>query len=102
MNIQQAIDLVAGSPASIFTRQDVLSLLSRVEAGGAPAAGYTWDEVLGALRSAADSMRADDLVDLDSAVLHLDGNQVSLGSVDIDRQGLYDELVESVSLALSP
>jgi predicted enzyme related to lactoylglutathione lyase len=79
MNKQQAIDQVASNISSIFTKQDVLDLLNKIEDGG-----YTISHILEKVESAFDYMSWSDVVDTDSATFGVvDGDRIILEHIEV-------------------
>lgn len=100
--LKEVIDIVSKSPASIFTRQDVLELLlstyDPVDKGSDGPANPLSDDLLDAIRSATDSVDSEFLIDRESAEYYMDGNEVMLQDVEVDRDYLYDSIVDALSL----
>lgn len=78
MNKQQAIEQVSNNISSIFTKQDVLDLLNKIEDGG-----YTISYILDKVESAFDYMSSSDIVDTDSACFSLDGDRIVLDGIEV-------------------
>lgn len=98
MNISTAINLVENNVSSIFTKQDVLDLLKRVNAGGNTA---TIDEdVLDDIAERVAYSLDTDIIETDSAEFELDGNEIKLSHVDLDFSYIKDVVYESMYKAL--
>ncbi len=102
--VENTIELVKNSPASLFTKEDVIKLLSEVS--DVPAddvdvevndrATITEDqmnELIDAVNFELGMMDSDDLVDLDSAKFELNGDVISVTDIDIDTSSV-ENLVE--------
>ena len=98
MNITTAISLVENNVSSIFTKQDVLELLKRIESEGEPTGNSFTDEQLSDLIDTVRfdmsmSVEAGDIVDFDSAKFELDGCVLELKDIDIET-GPVEDVVE--------
>jgi len=100
--VQNTIELVKNSPASIFTKEDVIKLLNDVS--DVPASDEDNDkatitedqmnELIDAVRfELSMSLDSDDLVDLDSAKFELNGDVISVTDIDVDTNSI-ENLVE--------
>ena len=89
MNKQQAIEMVNNNLSSIFTKQDVIDLLNKIE--GDTSVESVIEKVVGVF-----DRLGSDIVDLDSAELELYGNEVHVNSVDVD----VDKVVKHIRQAL--
>jgi hypothetical protein len=102
--VENTIELVKNSPASLFTKEDVIKLLSEVS--DVPAddvdveandkATITEDqmnELIDAVNFELGMMDSDDLVDLDSAKFELNGDVISVTDIDVDTSSV-ENLVE--------
>ena len=97
-----AVDMVKTSPASIFTKEDVLKLLSEIEVNVPGKTEFTEDQredLMDFVRGQMEYISADDILDLDSVEFHLeDGNRIVLdpNSVDIDMSYAIDCAHEAI------
>lgn len=97
-----AVDMVKTSPASIFTKEDVLKLLSEIEVNEPGKTEFTEDQredLMDFVRGQMEYISADDILDLDSVEFHFeDGNRVRLdpNSVDIDMSYAIDSAHEAI------
>ena len=93
--VENAIELVKNSPASLFTKEDVIKLLNDVS--DVPAddqdsedndkATITEDqmnELIDAVNFELGMFESDSLVDYNSAKFELDGDTISVTSIDVD------------------
>ncbi len=94
--VENAIELVKNSPASLFTKEDVIKLLndvSDVPAGDEDKVTITdeqIEELIDAVRSELSMGLDNNLVDYDSAQFELNGNKIELTDVDIDTDPIED------------
>lgn len=101
--IQQAVASVQNAIGSMYTREDVISLLNRLEAPAGPGIQIT-DEVIKKLvnvisdqvRDNAQNLDSGDVCDLSSAEFSLNYNELSLDSVDIDTDSIADSVVSGI------
>lgn len=97
-----AVDMVKTSPASIFTKEDVLKLLSEIEVNQPVQTEFTEDQredLMDFVRGQIEYISADDILDLDSVEFHLeDGNRIALdpNSVDVDMNYVIDCAHEAI------
>ena len=97
-----AVDMVKTSAASIFTKEDVLKLLSEIEVNEPGKTEFTEDQredLMDFVRGQMEYISADDILDLDSVEFHLeDGNRISLdqNSVEVDMSYVIDCAHEAI------
>lgn len=100
-SIAQAVASVQNAPGSMYTREDVISLLNRIEVkGGGPTAKQLKDlieAVYQNVKDNADNLTTEDVVDTYSAEFELSGNEISLSSVDIDTDKIADTVVSGIA-----
>jgi len=101
MTIEQTVAAVKNAPGSMYTREDVISLLGKIEApkGGGLSEdqiGHLIEVVVEQIKSNASNLDTDDVCDTDSAEFELNGNEISLSSIDIHEGGIADAVVEGV------
>ena len=88
--VENTIELVKNSPASLFTKEDVIKLLNDVS--DVPASDEDKvtitdeqiEELIEAVRSELSMGLDNNLIDYDSAQFELNGNKIELTDVDID------------------
>ena len=100
--LENTIELVKNSPASIFTKEDVIKLLndvSDVPAGDedndkATITEDQMNELIDAVRfELSMSLDSEDMVDLDSAKFEINGDVISVTNIDVDTNNV-ENLVE--------
>ena len=101
MTIEQTVAAVKNAPGSMYTREDVISLLGRIEtSGGNGLSQILIDQliqvVIDQVRSNAENLETDEVCDVDSAEFDLNGNEISLSSVDVNTRGIADAIVDCV------
>jgi hypothetical protein len=105
-NIQQAVASVQNAPGSIFTKEDVISLLEKIEIEQTPeVAGVrlTQDQIedlcrkiVAQVRENADNLD-NDCIDKDSAEMSMGySNTVELDSVEFDTSEIADQVVNGI------
>jgi len=113
--LEVAKDKVHTSFPSLYSRQDVLTLLEQIqihvdsievaESEAEPVLTERFIEqviskVSSFIRSAARSIDDDDVVDKDSAEFELHGNEISLYHVDVDTTPIADTICDEVEESL--
>lgn len=100
MTIGQAVAAVEIAPGSMYTREDVISLLGKIETKGG---GLSQDQIASLcelicerVKENADNLDVDDVCDKDSAEFELYGNEVQLSSIDVYTRGIRDAVVEGI------
>lgn len=94
--VENTIELVKNSPASLFTKEDVIKLLndvSDVPAGDEDKSTITdeqIEELIDAVRTDLSMGLDNNLIDYDSAQFELNGNKIELTDVDIDTDPIED------------
>ena len=94
--VNETVELVKNSPSSIFTKEDVVNLLSAIGSEN----GLNRDMVDRLLELIEDNLRnvdGEDMVDKSTAEFSLDGNQIELDSVEVDSSYVYDEVESAVN-----
>lgn len=103
MTIEQTVAAVKNAPGSMYTREDVISLLSRIET--TTTKGITMDRqttkdlceaILEAVKDNARNLDAGDVCDLGTAEFSLNYNEVQLDSVDIDTDSIAENVVNGI------
>jgi hypothetical protein len=91
--------LVENSPSSIFTKDDVLRLLSEIstESKNVSLNRESVDRLLEMIDSTINDVDASDIIDKSTAEFSLDGNQIELDNVDIDGSYIFNEVEEVVN-----
>jgi hypothetical protein len=97
MTIEQTVAAVQNAPGSMYTREDVISLLGRIETKGN---GLTQDQIANLcelicdqVKENAENLQTEDVCDIDSAEFELNGNEICLSSVDVYTRGIRDAVV---------
>ena len=98
--IQETVAAVQNAPGSIYTREDVISLLHKIENKGG---SLTQDQIATLcelicekVKDNAENLETEDVCDTDSAEFELNGNEISLCSVDVYTRGIRDAVVEGI------
>jgi|DEB19_MinimDraft_3_1074340.scaffolds.fasta_scaffold177296_1 Ran GTPase-activating protein (RanGAP) involved in mRNA processing and transport len=99
ITLSQAIDGVSNSISNIFSKEDVLRLLMRIEVN-VTEPEFTEDEMqelIDHVRGGLAYVDSSEVVDYDSARFEIgDGNVVELKDIDIDTDHIEDEIEESI------
>ncbi len=90
--VSQTIDVVKNSPSSIFTKDDVLNLLSSISNGNGSMTKAMVDDLLEQIERGIHNVDSEDVVDKSTAEFSLDGNQIELDSIDVDSSYIVDEV----------
>jgi hypothetical protein len=100
MTIEQTVAAVQNAPGSMYTREDVISLLGKIETKGG---SLTQDQIATLcelicekVKDNAENLETEDVCDVDSAEFELNGNEISLCSVDVYVRGIRDAVVEGI------
>lgn len=97
--VENTIELVKNSPASLFTKEDVIKLLNEVSyvpAGDvvnnkAKITEEQVNELIDAVRfDLGMGLDSEDMVDYDSARFELDGDTISVTSIDVNTDSVED------------
>ena len=94
--VNETVELVKNSPSSIFTKDDVVTLLSAIRSEN----GLTRDTLDRLLELIEDNLRnvdGEDMVDKSTAEFSLDGNQIELDSVEVDSSYVFDEVESAIN-----
>lgn len=98
--IEQTVAAVKNAPGSMYTREDVISLLEKLEVKGG---SITQDQIANLcelicdkIKENADNLDTDDVCDTGSAEFDLCGNEISLSSVDVYTRGIRDAVVDGI------
>lgn len=96
MTIQQAIESVQNSAGSLFTREDVVTLLNKVSNQPKATEPSALVRKLLEITEAVDNIEAD----LESASFDIDGDRLSVSEIDVDgkqiAQDLLNELIDDM------
>lgn len=100
MTIEQAVAAVEIAPGSMYTREDVISLLWKIETKGGSLTqdqiAHLCELICEQVKSNAENLDTEDVCDTDSAEFELNGNEISLCSVDVYVRGIRDAVVEGI------
>ena len=89
--IQETVASVQNAPSSIFTKEDVITLLSNLQAADSVTKfdqqmiTDLCEAICDHVESTIDGLASDDVVDLGSAEFSLSGNEIELESVELSR-----------------
>ena len=106
-SIQETVAAVQNAPGSMYTREDVISLLSNLEINSAPTLSSDMiknliESVKEAISNKLSRLDCSDVIDYDSAEFELSHqNRVELQSVDIDTDKISDELENTIEDAIT-
>ena len=106
VSIDQAITNVNECMSSVFTKEDVVNLLRNLEVKSNKLSKLDLvDFVTSYVETQVEQLDAGDILDLSSAEFDLNGNEITLESVDIDTRDLtrniLGEINESVDTFLN-
>ena len=98
--VNEVIDIINNSPASMFTKSDVIALVKSIETDQRTTA-FTDDQVGELIEHVRHQMYVgideSDLYDKDSAQFEIeDGNVIVLNDIDIDTDHAIDEATDAI------
>jgi len=100
--IQEVLFLVNGSYSSVFTKQDVLDLIQSIEVKKEPI--VTKESLIKFVteyvETQVDQLNSEDVLDQYSAEFRLDGNEICLDDINLDKDQLNRELLGDVDDAV--
>ena len=101
LTIEQTVAAVKNAPSSIFTKDDVLNLFTNLEpAKGGRLEPFLIDQlievVVQQVQKNAGNLETDEVCDTDSAEFDLNGDRISLSSIDVNTDGIGDAVVDGV------
>lgn len=98
MTKQQAIEKVENSFPSIWSREDVLSLLSKIDEGeGSFDKDKLLDRIKDAVDNAVNNMSNDEIVDISSCEFEIrSGNEIYIDSIGINTDDIIDNVMREV------
>lgn len=101
MNTVTAMNLVSNSASSIFTKQDVLDILIRIESTPVEQQGKVitqndMEDFIDYLEGRMVCTNAEDIVDFDSAEFSLDDNHIVLYDIKTNTDNIIDDLSSAV------
>ena len=100
--IQETVASVQNAPGSIYTREDVISLLNKIEAPASTGkidqqvVKDLFDAIKEEIKDNARNLDSSDVVDTSTAEFSLNYNEVQLDSVDIDTDNIADAVVRGL------
>jgi hypothetical protein len=100
MTKQEALNTINASFPSIWSREDVLQLVNKIDGGG-----FDTEKLLEKIRKAVengiDGMSNDDIVDISSCEFDVrNGNEIHIDSVGINTSDIADEVMREVEEAV--
>jgi len=99
ISLKEMIDGVRNSISTIFSKEDVLNILNRIEKGseGNEFTEEQMEELIDHVRSGLQYVDSSEIVDLDSAEFVLDvDNTILLKDVNVDTNSIENEVEESI------
>jgi hypothetical protein len=99
MTKQEAISKVEQSFPSIWSREDVLSLINQIDEGNG---NFDKDKLLDKIRDAVDTaingMSTDDIVDTSGCEFEIyNGNEIRIDSVEVNTSDIVDAVMRDVA-----
>lgn len=94
MNKETAIKNVELSAGSLFTKEDVINLISDIDTEGLE---FSVEELIDYVISEFQNLDQTDLVDRDSAEFGLDGDCISLVDVSLDSSEIEDTITTAIT-----
>lgn len=108
-NIKEAVTSVENAYPSIFTKDDVIKLLNsiKIESSKPKQAipskeqiQRLCDIVLQQIKDNIEDLSSDNVCDLSSAEFELNGNEISVSSIDIDTDRIEDDVVYNIETSI--
>lgn len=103
MTIEQTVAAVKNAPGSMYTREDVISLLSKLDvATTSESVGLSAAQMKGLIKAIAEKIEencedlSSDYVDHSSASFSLNYNEIELDSVDLDTNSIARDVVDGL------
>lgn len=102
MTKQQAIETINASFPSIWSKEDVLQLINKIDEG---TAGFNkeelYEKIRGAVDDAINSLSNDEIVDVSSCEFEIKhGNEIYVESIGINTGDIIDQVMSDVESAL--
>lgn len=102
MTKQQAIETINASFPSIWSKEDVLQLINKIDEG---TAGFNkeelYDKIRGAVDDAINGLSNDEIVDVSSCEFEIKhGNEIYVESIGINTGDIIDQVMSDVESAL--
>lgn len=100
-SIAQTVAAVQNAPGSMYTREDIISLLNRIEAPESKGLtkaqiAYLINLICDTVSNNASNLDTRDVCDIDSAEFELYRNEISLTSVDVDADKIASTVVVGI------
>jgi len=95
--VNQTIELVNNSPASLFSKDDVVKLLTALEVTAAVPTSEMIDKLMDLVEDNLRNVDSEDMVDKSTAEFSLDGNKIELDSVEVDSSYIVDEVQSAIN-----
>ena len=99
ISLKEMIDGVRNSISTIFSKEDVLNILNRIEKGseGNEFTEEQMEELIDHVRSGLQYVDSSDIVDFDSAEFGIeDGNVLVVTDINVDTNHIEDEIEDSI------
>jgi hypothetical protein len=100
LSINDAITNVNECMSSVFTKADVLDLLQSIELKSNVTKVRLIDFVTEYVENQINKIECDEIIDLSTAEFELNGNEITLESVDIDTYELSKEILNNIGDAV--
>lgn len=102
MTKKEAINTINTSFPSIWSREDVLQLIERIDEG---TTSFNQEELVNKIRSAVDDaingMSNNDIVDISSCEFEIrNGNEIEIDSIGINTSDIIDQIMADVESAI--
>jgi hypothetical protein len=100
--IEQVVELVKGNYSSVFSKEDVLNLIQSIEVKKEPV--VTKESLVKFMteyiENQVDQLDSGEVIDLYSAEFSLNGNEIQLDDINLDKDQLNGELLGNVDDAV--
>lgn len=99
MQKAEVLNLVMSSVSSIFSKDDVVTLINSIEAEKTEAKKYSekfMDDLKDAIDQRVDNLNDGDIVDDSEFEFELNGNEISVCEYGVDKQYIFNEIWDEV------
>ena len=103
MTKQQAIDTINASFPSIWSKDDVLQLINKIDEGeGTINTEKLLEKIRESVDNAINNMSNDEIVDVSSTEFEIrNGNEIEIDSIGINTSDIVDNVMDSVADAIN-
>lgn len=103
MTKQMTVELLQKQLPGFYSVEQVIEMINNIEDGGSldeEKLQVLIDKITDKVESKLDRMYSEDFVDLDSAQLELNGNEITVTEIEVNTSNIIDEVSDAISDAL--